>query len=48
MTADDEVFALSGPSEALALAIAGREVALADLSSDGLAVLAARVTGPKG
>jgi uncharacterized protein (TIGR03083 family) len=35
-----------GPSEALALAIAGRDVALADLSGDGRAVLAARVTAP--
>jgi len=36
-----------GPSEALALAIAGRDVALADLSGAGLPVLAARVTAPK-
>lgn len=32
-----------GPSEALALAISGRAVALADLTGDGLAVLDARV-----
>ena len=32
-----------GPSEALALAISGRAVALADLAGDGLAVLDARV-----
>ncbi|MDR2986182.1 MAG: maleylpyruvate isomerase family mycothiol-dependent enzyme [Nocardiopsaceae bacterium] len=37
-----------GPSEALALAIAGRETALADLSGDGLPTLTARVTGSKG
>jgi hypothetical protein len=35
-----------GPSEALALAIADRDVALADLSGDGRALLAARVTAP--
>jgi hypothetical protein len=47
--ADDQVWAhgegllLTGPSEALAMAVAGRSSALADLSGPGLAVLADRL-----
>jgi uncharacterized protein (TIGR03083 family) len=37
---------LTGPSEALALALAGRPAALPDLSGRGAAVLAARIGGP--
>jgi hypothetical protein len=33
---------VEGPSEALAMAVVGRSVALADLSGDGVPVLAAR------
>jgi uncharacterized protein (TIGR03083 family) len=39
---------VSGPAEAILMAVAGRPAALADLSGDGLPVLAGRVTQPRG
>lgn len=39
---------VTGPAEAILMAVAGRPSALADLSGDGLPVLAARATEPRG
>ncbi len=39
---------VTGPAEATLMAVAGRRSALADLSGDGLPVLAGRVTVPRG
>ena len=39
---------VTGPAEAILMAVAGRPAALADLSGEGLPVLAGRVTQPRG
>jgi hypothetical protein len=38
---------VTGPAEAILMAVAGRPAALADLSGEGLPVLAGRVTQPR-